>query len=91
MHFSGQNCSISIENFIELCPQGSNKPYVSIGLVNCLAPCKRRVIIWPIMAKFTDAKMSHGNIMMPIRQWPLPNSIVITNICVFMLALNNTS
>ena len=34
------------ENFIEICSQGSNSQYFSIGSDNGLAPTRQQAIIW---------------------------------------------
>ena len=45
-HFQMQFLEWRYINFTEVCPQGSNQQYSSIGSDNVLAPARRQGIIW---------------------------------------------
>ena len=46
MHFLDWNCINVDWDFTEICSQGSNKQYSSIGSDNCLVPARQQAIIW---------------------------------------------
>ena len=48
------------EYFTEICAEGSNLNYSSIGSDNGLAPTRRQAIIWTNDDKLTDAYMRHS-------------------------------
>ena len=47
----------------QVCSQGSNEQYSSIGSDNGLAPTRRQGIIWTNAGKFADAYMRHAALM----------------------------
>ena len=52
--------------FTEVCFQGLNQQYSSIGSGNGLVPTRRQAIVWTNDGKFADAYMSLGlNELMP--------------------------
>ena len=58
--FLNEDIGISIKFFTEVCSQGSNWQYPSIGSVNGLAPSRRQAIIWTNDGCITDAYMRHS-------------------------------
>ena len=60
MHFLKWKCLNFAYYFTEVCSQGSNWQYPSIGPDNGLAPIRRQAIIWTNDGLFTDAYMRHS-------------------------------
>ena len=50
-------------DFTEVCSQGSNYQYSSIGSENGLAPARRQAIIWTNDGYFTDAYTRQSALM----------------------------
>ena len=60
MHSLEWKCLNFAYYFTEVCSQGSNWQYPSIGPDNGLAPIRRQAIIWTRDGLFTDAYMRHS-------------------------------
>ena len=60
MHFRDREYMNFDWDFTEICSQGSNQQYSSIGSINGLAPARQQVIIWTNAGYFTDAYMRHS-------------------------------
>ena len=60
MRFTEWECVIFYQDFTEVCSQGSNWQYSSIGSDNGLAPTRRQAIIWTNTGFFTGAYMRHS-------------------------------
>ena len=59
MDFLEWKCVDFDYDFTEVCSNGTNLQYTSIGLDNGLAPARRQAIIWTNGGKFSDAYMRH--------------------------------
>ena len=59
------------ENLTELCSQGSNQQYSSIGSDNGWAPTRRQAIIWTNAGLFTDGDMRHSASMGLTNPWQM--------------------